>query len=802
MEFSGDIERKLDKHKGTVVMQMDRPIHNLPFKSHKLIIAMVQLEGPEPSGKIVAVSDDGRDRYMWKSMDEVNRRVDKSISVIDEICKQHLEPNVVVFPEYSIPLLQAVDPLQKKANEYDIVIVAGSDTVPVGKRSVFSQTAVIVPHSDEPIMIHKRHLSKWELEKGRVDTYEDLPRPLFKWKIEEQEYYLSIYQCLDFTFWPNDPPLRDQALIVLVPMCTPDLDTMHVYADTLLWQDGGRIVVLPNCVGGSFPGRSSVFAVTPLGKRLKPAIELPMDIECFAVFDINCDSMVTSLRTPQNPKSPLGKVVACGLDFSSHGTRVHLMDLQREQEESVSRAVVNPALFNHCDRTLGITFFSIESYGELKDEDIRRLGFECYAVLGHSDIITTHLYSHDTDLVFDILKTMPWRIPAMEKVAESDVKEIESFPYFKVRTFHKVLGVRVPSKDINTFNINPPTDDEIAKILTLAKNWNTEEVSNSERADFRAKRWILGRSDIIPGEINAIMTIFLDHPKNGRQPMDDFNRRVMPTLVQNHRVTSIFEGESHKMYVHYVLRITTSVESLFSLIEEIHTLATKEKLILRTNTYVVVKKWSDLDLVKALSRRGLPKADHNYLMEHILPVFTEDDRDYLAGLPSEDQAEFIERLRYLDTNCKSLKQQSWLSERLTDFNRELTRGMFHLDFGILKIPHDMLQSRVETIIREEIKNRLEENQLDELRESLNISKGKTLGTLTYTERLKVMSRVVAESAGYAQDLKNSIADLYENTVVVRNALNHTDWEKLSIDMYIKAILSYTEFLRVWNKANK
>src|SRR5436305_14816224 len=104
---------------------MNVPIPNaqeeiqVPLTDSRLVIAMAQIEGPLPAGKHLAFVE-GRETYFWKSREDVNLRIKKAESILDFLHAAHPQVNIVLFPEYSLPVLLLLERLQQKADDYNI----------------------------------------------------------------------------------------------------------------------------------------------------------------------------------------------------------------------------------------------------------------------------------------------------------------------------------------------------------------------------------------------------------------------------------------------------------------------------------------------------------------------------------------------------------------------------------------------------------------------------------------------------------------------------------------------------------
>jgi predicted amidohydrolase len=268
---------------------------------------MVQAEGPLPSAKISAVTPSGRETFAWSSIEEVERRIDKAADVVDFITRNRPETNVILFPEYSVPVELALTRLQRLADLHKVIIIPGADNISQQRRRrVYNQCPIIIPQS-KPVWITKQNLSQWE--EGKIDTPPASVSPLFTWTHDGRAFYFTVNICLDFPMVIRDvTPAGNDPLIHLVPMCSPETTTFRTYADTVLWEAGGRAVFLCNCVGANAAGGSALFAVTPTGARLRPVVSLTNNNEGIACIELYCDRLVPPKRTSKEPRVAVGQV--------------------------------------------------------------------------------------------------------------------------------------------------------------------------------------------------------------------------------------------------------------------------------------------------------------------------------------------------------------------------------------------------------------------------------------------------------------------------------------------------------------
>ncbi len=258
-----------------------------------------------------------------------------------------------------------------------------------------------------------------------------------------------------------------------------------------------------------------------------------------------------------------------------------------------------------------------------------------------------------------------------------------------------------------------PSIEERVQILKLGNDWNDEEVPSEARNRFKKNGWIIGTTEMRPGEINFIMTIFLGHTGPQLQErQEDFETRVMPELIKKKVVTSIYRGRAQKLAIHYVLRVWADLNSLYELVEDVYKRASEARVTITTTTYVVLKRLSNLSLEKAVLAPMLTPEETNYRNTVLARRLAKEDRDNLDYLPTEKQRELIKAFQNVSEAVNALAGNEWLGKHVEEIERKLATGLLHDDYSILKEPHDTFQVRVETILKQFIKDEVSDEQFE------------------------------------------------------------------------------------------
>jgi hypothetical protein len=435
-----------------------------------------------------------------------------------------------------------------------------------------------------------------------------------------------------------------------------------------------------------------------------------------------------------------------------------------------------------------------ESVGKLKNQD-----FEVLAILGQHDILITHLHENRYDMIYDIKKVLNWRmnVDTMGNPESDLIREMyDKFPFFRVDVYFKVLGAEIPRHHSKLENRMPSLEERM-KIIKLGSDWHDEQVTDEDRATFLERRWILKATDKRPGDINAIMTVSLEHlsPEMGdKQAL--FEDEVIPEITKKDIVTSAYRGRSQILTFSYVFRIWAGLKELYNLIEEIHRRASQIRVAVNTNTYIVLKQLSTLSLENAVLSPSLSAEDTAYKNMNITPKLHDESNGRLKSLSKDVQSEFINRCRIVQEAMMELENTEWLRRRYDEIERKLVEGLLSPDFELLKEVHVFFHDKVETNLKEFIDDEVPDTEFQKLKAALGVPSQKAKRQLYYQERIKIVAEHLRSGNQEAAKMK-SLADL-NKTTVLRNALTHANYETVSLADYTNTIAIYCEFLRRWS----
>jgi hypothetical protein len=729
-------------------------------------------------------------------------RLEKVYGILDELTQLPLKPDIVVFPEYSFPVKQALAQLHKKADDHGFIIVGGADSFwQSDSAEILNQSPIILPGRPEPIWVTKRLVSQWE--EGMVDEPTQTKNPIIVWEVNGREFWISTHVCLDFSLASED--FKEGGGLFIVPMASPDVMTFLGWADVLLRLPRGTASVLCNCVGGGAKGQSGVVAVNSGGKPFQAALELSSTKEQVSIFELDLEHLSPPKKTPTKQKVfPLVRRFL--YDLESILGVIQLQEVPSPDQAIRKRGVINPAIFSAVlGKKMRMAFLNVPQYAAVR-KSVEGKDYEVLAILGKEDLMVTHLADDRYDMIFDVTQAVNWIGINNDTVTINNLNELEedNFPHFRVDAYYKVLGIPVNETDREILDSKEkpfPNFAEIGKIFKLGERWEDADVTDDERTQFLRNRWILDITETSPGNINAVMTIRLQLARSEIKAhlLAKFEERVVPELIRNPQVTSLYRGSSPGLGIDYVLRLSLDLSqgfnSLYELIDRVHDLSLDERLKADTTTYVVVKKLAQLSLSKAILVTKLSR-DKRYRDKRIIPHLSNEERVRLTYQSEKEQLEFIDLFRPVDEALIKVGQLGLDHDAKSVLFRRLTSGLLNRDYDALREVHDLLQMRVERALSNFAKDQITDDQFRRLKNHEGLQSHKSKSQLNYSEKIKLVSVHIEETQNDSVQL-SLVKDLIP-TNKVRNAFVHTDADqRITLDEFKESVVIYCGFIHGW-----
>lgn len=519
----------------------------------KIKLAIVQLESPFYK-QIVA--DEEKCIFSWKenSLNMLRYKVDSILNQIIET-SQEKKPNIIVFPEYTIPISMIGD-LKKFAEDNGIIIVAGSSLIDDVKSKLYQKNVchILVPRKE--YLIEKNELSRMEVDFVKPGERDELD---LLWEYNDITYSIQITLSLDYMNLRID----ERKGIIIVPMCSENVDFFVTKARQDIKKGTGKFIILCNGVTLTQQQRTPLIrGGTGIYGKLATSENEDINIEKREIYTLSRMGWEEGVLLAELNVENLSVLNISKFKKYKEDTQFML--------ETEIRGIVNPLLFEKLGRKLCFTFIKTPDYWEvrkiLKTPDFAP--FSIYAITGYVDLLIQHF-------VGDSLT---------EKLEENPI--FEEMPHF---TVNKVL------RWLRQNNLEPPkvepSDVELEDILKLERDWRAN-VPVEKRKEYLDKKYILGHWKNIDerkeNKIHAFIIIEIQDIQNYRAPFETLLKKLInnyPYIVNAYEC----EGQKYKdIGMNYLIEIIDDPYWVFALVNDI----LREKIKCHTMTCIVKEKIS------------------------------------------------------------------------------------------------------------------------------------------------------------------------------------------------------------------
>jgi len=552
--------------------------------NEKLNIALVQLESPFYKELLrIPNVDYNNDRFFqWADPESRKKKIVSILKNIKEHAPDNLFPDIIVFPEYSIPC-EILPEIKTFSKDYKIII-AGSDMVRDQNDDNFKKNVCSVIIKD----MGTYFLEKNVIAEDEIGTIQngDKEKSTFKicWEANNKTFCIQIFICLDFLKNHNLID-TDHGGITIVPMCSP---TMKEYAcrhyEDIRYGDG-KFLSFCNAVSLNkyskdpfMIGQSAIYGES---KELdqNDAIISMGDTEgvVFARLDLNAP-------LAKMTKIPPTKTVESKISFSfTHDYKLKKMNHPQPKLRKI--AVINPDLHLKQLELLSFVFLKTKKYSEIKNK-IKSIGekapFDSYGVLGDHDTVSiSFLSAEDFKFLEGYLK---------QYTEESGISFVK---VEKIIKFYKHAFKSLPADSLDSLLDHTTL---YGKLNQLSKDWNTPNVTKEERNDFIDNKLIYGEYDIVdPIDDNLIRCfICLDLLKAKKDQANLFETKIINDYLYSlSSVKSIYLTNAPPGFdCKYLLHVIDHPHKIFSMILKIHSLSEEYYINVLSNTFVVVEQLS------------------------------------------------------------------------------------------------------------------------------------------------------------------------------------------------------------------
>jgi len=531
------------------------------FHGEWVRIAVVQLnftlgEGP---------SLDGHPAYVHKERDKYR---DKLVSILNEL-KKLTKPNLIVFPEYSIPY-EFLKGLKSFADENEILIIAGSHQVIDPDHPRFNENLcpIIIP-GKETIFCSKKTLS--EFERDRIKASKEGGIELH-FNIDEKEICFHILLCSDYLSIPINSIRIDKRRtgLIIVPMTSNNTTDFYSLANLHLRHPKGKFIVLCNSTGNIYnkmvaAGGSAIFG-SAYGIEPGQPISSLNGGEGVLMANLNVLNPKLSRDFPTS-------LPAKGRINVADVRKYYLTSVEnnwRLKPEIARFGVVNPAVLEEQKRRLRFGFLRVLRYDYVRRILKDKSSVGTYSVLGDFDIILES-FEEETG-------------SQREMIADLGISPlVEGSNFYRASRILRHEG-HDPTKITEMFNLAEP---EIEKINQLVLDWDTPSITNEWKEE------VVKRSVILPKSEDDEVLTFIGIGIPGvitTEELDGFGNYLLNRLgIYDIDVKGLYQLLGPPFF-HYLLKAGfRSMDSIRKAVDEIHSFQTELGFNIITRTYVVLE---------------------------------------------------------------------------------------------------------------------------------------------------------------------------------------------------------------------
>lgn len=589
--------------------------------NEKVNIALVQLESPFYKELLsIPNVDYYNDRFFqWADPESQKKKIVSILKNIKEHAPDNLFPDIIVFPEYSIPY-EILQEIQFFSKDYKIII-AGSDMLRDRNSDNFKKNVCSVIIKDMgTYFLEKNVIAEAEIGTIEIGDKEKCTLEIC-WEVNDKTFCIQIFICLDF-LKNHDLIDTDHGGITIVPMCSP---TMKEYA-CRHYEDirygGGKFLSFCNAVSLNkdskdpfMIGQSAIYGESKELDQNDAIISMEgTEGVIFARLDF-------SAPLAKMTKIPPTKTVESKISFSfTHDYK--LKKINHPQPKSRKIAVINPDLHLKQLELLSFVFLKTKKYSEIKNK-IKSMGekatFDSYGVLGDHDTVSISFLSTE-DFKF------------LEGYLDHYTEErgISFVKVEKIIKFYKHAFESLPADSLDSLLYHPTL---YGKLNQLSKDWNVPNVTKEEREDFIDSKLIYGEYDIVdPIDDNLIRCfICLDLLRANRDQANLFETKIITDyLYPLSSVKSIYLTNAPLGFdCKYLLHVIDHPHKIFSMILKIHSLSEDYYVDVLSNTFVAVEQLS-----RGLFNRLSIKKD----IDNGDDIFQKSVKEFIM----EGESEFIE----------------------------------------------------------------------------------------------------------------------------------------------------------------
>lgn len=588
-----------------------------------LRIALVQIEIPFNKDLIEKTAEDGTPIFKWKTIQPTREKI---LKIANSLLKKEPKLNLIVFPEYSIPS-EILDELITFSNENKIAIIAGSHFCEDNKSNDYKKNICPIIYPNNKIYFAKKTILS-EFEQNKVIPASQAGYE-FYWKVQNKEVSLQVLLCSDYlsTAWGESKIDSSRPGLIIVPMCSNNIEEFCKLAQVHLRVPSGKFVALCNATGGMFwgslaKGGTSLFGSTPMAKSGP-----------FAVIDNDEGVLVCSLYL-LNPKmirnKPKTLPPETGIPIAEDILKYRIQQDKNNNWELIYQekidntiGIINPNLLSNENKKLRLTLYKVLNYPRTK-KILKIHDITSYAVFGDYDILCKTFEKEtlprklkntvfpeliETSQFFSVNKILWWEGHLLNTMCEFD----ESF-----------LSYDEDASMIQSYELD---DTQIEYLNRLIDDFNSKDIDISIKQKFLDDNILLGSKTKFGREINIKCFIYVGFPgiENFNQ-LKGIEENMMDRLCQHKNlIRGVYAGVASPIPWNYAIEAEVKdFHTLKDLTLTLHDIHHKFGIGVRTRTYPVVEIINEKNI--QLSRQKIDEAE----LEKYFIGFTEDLKEPLA----------------------------------------------------------------------------------------------------------------------------------------------------------------------------
>lgn len=546
----------------------------------KVNIALVQLESPFHN-ELNHVEYGGDKVFFWHDIGNRKKKIISILNNIKNITDSETRPDIIVFPEYSVPceILQEV----KEFSKYYKIIIAGTDQIRTQQDEMYRKNACPVIIQDrEVLFIEKNSLSVDEIGIVEPGTMEKSSLELNWTTSSGEDLCIQISICLDFLY--NNCELdKNKKGCIVVPLCSKSMKEFvgHQYTDVRFH----KFVLFCNAVSMNdkepiMAGCSAVYGSDNELDKRDAIISLNDDLEGVIFVKLDLEHPAFSKPTTLPSTKPVVFKKAYKIDDSGE-----LITIETGKK-GTKVGIINPELFLENLKLLNFFFAKTVEYAKtiygIKDlgEDAT---FDSFGVLGNYDTICTNFLSGDDR--FNLKKFL-------EQYTRFDPIRIE------VRHIYKFYGYELNMLPSEILESLPGKSFLYKKIQSLSEDWNAPDTTEDERRRFEESGLILGDYELVDMRAENLIRAFVAvELRDGEAAIANlFERAIIKNYLSSiYGVNSLYKTTNREgggFRCDYLIDIIDEPHSIFDILTELHRKSEDINAQIFSNTFVVADQLS------------------------------------------------------------------------------------------------------------------------------------------------------------------------------------------------------------------